>query len=140
MLNLGKKCHFWLFLSPETQFYTILATFNGQTLCKLIIKGTYLKKLCTSQIRGPNCEISAIFGHFCYFWGSNQIFLPIFFAVFSFKKNRQVHLHPRGSYTSLIQNAIFQCLKQPKMAPKHLNLVPKPPNWRGKCHFSSYLY
>ena len=24
LLNLGKKCHFWLFLSPETQSYTIL--------------------------------------------------------------------------------------------------------------------
>ena len=71
--NFGQKCNFWLFLSSETQFYTILATFNGQTLCKLIIKGTYIKKLCTSQIRGPNCEILAIFVTFGNFLG---LFFP----------------------------------------------------------------
>ena len=82
LLNLGKKCHFWLFLSPETQSYTILATFNGQTLCKLIIIGTYIKKIMYSQIGGPNCEIPALFGHFCYFFGQIKFFWPFFCRLF----------------------------------------------------------
>ena len=75
LLNLGKKCHFWLFLSPETQSYTILATFNGQTLCKLIIIGTYIKKLCTVRLGG---QIAKFWPFLLLFW-SNQIFFGHFF-------------------------------------------------------------
>ena len=89
--NLGQKCHFWLFLSPETQFYTILATFNGQTLCKLIIKGTYIKKLCTSQVGGDLiAEFRPMFGNFFYFGGQIKFFWQFFGLFFSFKKNLQI--------------------------------------------------
>ena len=78
LLNLGKKCHFWLFLSPETQSYTILATFNGQTLCKLIIIGTYIKNYVQSDW-GAKLRNSGPFWPFLLLFWSNQIFLAVFF-------------------------------------------------------------
>ena len=89
LLNLGKKCHFWLFLSPETQSYTILATFNGQTLCKLIIIGTYIKNYVQSDW-GAKLRNSGPFWPFLLLFWSNQIFLAIFFL----KKNLQMHPPP----------------------------------------------
>ena len=82
LLNLGKKCHFWLFLSPETQSYTILATFNGQTLCKLIIIGTYIKKLCTVRLGGQIAKFRPFLAIFVTFLVKSNFFGHFFGRFF----------------------------------------------------------
>ena len=116
LLNLGKKCHFWLFLSPETQSYTILATFNGQTLCKLIVIGTYIKK----SDWGAKLRNFGPFWPFLLLFWSNQIFLAIFFL----KINLQMHPpHLRHCVTfNLLGGHILLVSNKLKIVPKTTKL------------------